>query len=210
VHYTEIPRHPLGLPPGSVRAILALQVVLTFWLLLLVPEDRKVQIPLYLYFLVALVMIFFVSHGKSIAKKSDPTPSPLYLPGGSVRFLIVAGTAAVLGYLAYLHQTNPDVPNRFDRLNPTMAQLEYWKFYVGALLIGFMLGYAVRVMPFRHGYAYQSFQAWIAILAMFSLTIDMIFQVFINTTLVDKLGIGVVYWQTAVTGIVAFYYGSRS
>jgi hypothetical protein len=210
VHYTEIPRHPLGLPPGSVRAILALQVVLTFWLLLLVPEQQKVVIPLYLYFLVALVMIFFVSHGKSIARKKDPTPSPLYLPGGSVRFIIVAGTAAVIGYLTYLRQTDPDAPNRFDRLNPTMAQLEYWKFYVGALLIGFTLGYAVRVLPFQHSYAYQSFQAWTAILAMFSLTADMIFQVFINTTLVEKLGLGVVYWQTAVTGIAAFYYGSRS
>ena len=91
-----------------------------------------------------------------------------------------------------------------------MAQLEYWKYYVGGLLIGFFLGYAVRVLPFRNSYGYQSFQAWIAILAMLSLVVDMIFQVFISTTLVEKLGIGQVYWQTAVTGIVAFYYGSGS
>lgn len=210
MHYSEIPRHPLGLPPGSVRAILALQVVVTFWLLLLVPEERRVQIPLYLYFLVALVMIFFVSHGKSIARKADSTPSPLWLPGGSVRFIVVGGTLVVLGYLTYLGFTHPDAPSRFDRLNPTLEQLKDWKFYVGALLIGFFMGYAVRILPFRHGMAFQSFQAWIAMLAMFSLVADMILQVFIKTTLADNLGSGFVYWQTAVTAISAFYYGSRS
>ena len=116
----------------------------------------------------------------------------------------------MLGYLAYLGHSNPDAPSRFDRLNPTVLQFENWKHYLGGLMIGFFLGYAVRILPFQHSAAYQSFQAWIAMLAMFSLVIDMILQVFIRTTLTDKLGVGFVYWQTAVTGMVAFYYGSRS
>ncbi len=204
MHYSEIPRHPLGLPPGSVRAILAIQIVVTFWLLLLVPDEQAVQIPLNLYFLLALVMLFFVSHGKSIALKEDKTPSPLWLPGGSIRFLVIAGTAATI---AYLGVNNPE---RFSRMNPKPEQLLELKNYVAALGIGFFLGYAVRVMPFRHGWGFQSFQAWVAILAMFSLLIDLVLQVFIRTTLTERFGTGFVAWQTAVTGIAAFYYGSRS
>ena len=101
MHYSEIPRHPLGMPPGSVRAILTFQIVGLFWLLLLIPDDRAVPIPMDLYFLLAMVMIFFVSHGKSIAKKGDPTPSPLWMPGGSIRFLLLAGTAAVIAYIGF-------------------------------------------------------------------------------------------------------------
>lgn len=208
MHYSEVPRHPLGLPPGSVRAIIALQIVLTFWLLLLVPEDRKIQIPLNFYFLLMLIMIYFTSHGKSIAKKSDATPSPLWLPGGSIRFIILGGTMAVIGYALYLASADPDAPSRLQRLNPSEAQLHEWKNYLGALLIGFFLGFTVKVLPFRHGWAYLSFQAWVAILAMFSLVLDMILQTVVRTSLADKDGF--VIWQTAVTGIAAFYYGSRS
>ena len=176
MHYSEIPRHPLGMPPGSVRAILTFQIVGLFWLLLLIPDDRAVPIPMYLYFLLAMVMIFFVSHGKSIAKKGDPTPSPLWMPGGSIRFLLLAGTAAVIAYIGF------NMPERFSRLDVTAGQLAHWKNYMGALVIGFFAGFAMHLMPFRHGRAFQSFQAWIAILAMLSMVFDMILQAFIRTS----------------------------
>ena len=60
-------------------------------------------IPLNLYFLLSLVMVFFVSHGKSIARKGDATPSPLWLPGGTLRFVILAGTAAVFAFVLFEH-----------------------------------------------------------------------------------------------------------
>ena len=51
-------RYFLSLPPGSVRAILAIQIVGLFWLLLLLPPERSMPtIPLYLYFLLGLVLI---------------------------------------------------------------------------------------------------------------------------------------------------------
>ena len=31
---TVVPRPPLGLPPGSIRGLLALQIVIIFWVLL--------------------------------------------------------------------------------------------------------------------------------------------------------------------------------
>jgi hypothetical protein len=199
---TLAPRPPLGLPPGSIRGILALQIVIILWMLLLAPDDRSVPVPLNLYFLLSLVMVFFVAHGKSIARRDEPMPSPLWLPGGTLRFILLAGTAAVFAYVIYAH------PERLERLTPHPDQMKNWKYYLGALAIGFVLGYGTRILPFRHGWAFQAFQAWIAIIAMATMFLEVIFQVIINFSLADR--IDPVSWQTAVTGIVAFYYGSRS
>jgi hypothetical protein len=199
---TVAPRPPLGLPPGSIRGLLALQVTIIFWVLLLAPNENFVPIPLNLYFLLAVVMIFFVSHGKSIARRGEPTPSPLWLPGGTLRFLILAGTAAVFAFLAVKH------PDRFARLTPNPEQLENWKYYLGALGFGFVLGYGTRILPFRHSWLFQAFQAWTAIIAMAILLIHLVFEVIINTSLPNP--IDAVAWNTIVTGIVSFYFGSRS
>lgn len=196
------PRPPLGLPPGSIRGLLALQVTIIFWILLLVPNETAVPIPLNLYFLLATVMIFFVSHGKSIARKGEATASPLWLPGGTLRFLILAGTAGVFAYLAVKD------PDRFARLTPNPEQLVNWKYYLGALGIGFVLGYATRILPFRHSWLFQAFQAWSAIIAMAILLLHLVFEVVINFNLPNP--IDPVAWNTIVTGIVAFYFGSRS
>lgn len=200
---TVQPRAPLGLPPGSIRGLLALQIVAIFWMLLLVPsDDRPIPIPLNLYFLLSLVLVFFVSHGKSIARRDDPTASPLWLPGGTLRFVILAGTIAVFAYLYFKH------PDRFNRLTPSQDQMQNWGYFLGALGIGFFLGYATRLLPFRSHPIFQAFQAWIAILAMLILFLEMVFQVIINFSLTQQ--VDAVIWQTIVTGIVAFYFGSRS
>ena len=199
---TMAPRPPLGLPAGSIRGLLALQIVILFWMFLLTPAEQIVPIPLNLYFLLSLVMVFFVSHGKSIARRDEPTASPLWLPGGTLRFIILVGTAAVFAYVIYAH------PDRLARLTPRAEQLDNWKYYLGALAIGFVLGYATRILPFRHAWSFQAFQAWVAIIAMAILFLDMVFQVIINFSLTKP--IDPVMWQAVVTGIVSFYYGSRS
>ena len=200
------PRPPLGLPPGSIRGLLALQITVIFWILLLAPNEdmeRVHEIPLNLYFLLSMVLVFFVAHGKSIARRAEPTPSPLWLPGGTLRFVILAGTVAVLVYVGLNH------PDRLARLTPNPDQLrEEWKYYLAALGIGFFLGYGVRLLPFRHAWMFQAFQAWIAIIAMAVLFLHMVFEVIINVSMPEP--IKAVAWQTAVTGIVAFYFGSRS
>jgi hypothetical protein len=196
------PRPPLGLPPGSIRGLLAMQITIIFWILLLAPNENFVPIPLNLYFLLAMVMVFFVSHGKSIARRAEPTPSPLWLPGGTLRLVILAGTAAVLVYVGLNH------PDRLARLTPNPEQLPDWKYYLTALATGFVLGYATRILPFRHAWMFQAFQAWIAIIAMAILFLHLVFEVIINFSLPNA--INAVAWQTIVTGVVAFYYGSRS
>jgi hypothetical protein len=201
---TAVPtvRPPLGMPAGSVRGLLAIQIVLVFWILLLVPAEREHPVPLNMYFLLSLVMVFFVSHGKSIARRGEPTASPLWLPGGTLRFLILAGTAAVFAYVIVKY------PERLERLTPLPEQLKNWKYYLSALGLGFVLGYGTRLMPFRHAWTFQAFQAWTAIIAMAVLFLDLVFQVFINVSLPNP--VDAVAWATVVTGVTAFYYGSRS
>jgi len=202
---TAVARPPLGLPPGSIRGLLAVQITVIFWMLLLAPNEdleRIREIPLNLYFLLAMVLVFFVAHGKSIARRAEPEPSPLWLPGGTLRFLILAGTIAVLVFVGLKH------PDRLDRLTPKPESLDEWKYYLGALGIGFFLGYGTRVLPFRHAWMFQAFQAWIAIIAMAVLFLHLVFEVIVNFSVPEP--IRAVAWQTAVTGIVAFYFGSRS
>jgi hypothetical protein len=200
---TVAPRPPLGLPPGSIRGLLALQVTIIFWVLLLAPNENAVPIPLNLYFLLAMVMVFFVSHGKSIARRGEPTPSPLWLPGGTLRFLILAGTVAVLVYVGLNH------PDRLkERLTPNQDQWPNWRYYLGAVGIGFVLGYGTRILPFRHSWLFQAFQAWIAIIAMAILFLHLVYEVIISTSL--EFPVDAVAWNTIGTGVVAFYFGSRS
>src|SRR5262245_53490280 len=197
---TVAPRPPLGLPPGSIRGLLALQITVIFWMFLLAPAERAAEsggIPLNMYFLLSLVMVFFVAHGKSIARKSEPTPSPLWLPGGTIRFVILAGTAAVFAWVIVKH------PDRLELLTPGQEQLKNWKYYLAALGIGFVLGYGTRILPFRHSWILQAFQAWTAIIAMAILFLHMVFELIVSTSL--KIPVDAVAWQAIVTGIAAFY-----
>jgi len=55
---------------------------------------------------------------------------------------------------------------------------------------------------------FQAFQAWTAIIAMAILLLHLVFEVIINFSL--DIPIDAVAWQTIVTAIAAFYFGSRS
>jgi hypothetical protein len=197
----ETVRHPLGLPPGSVRGVLSLLIVIQFWLLLMLPDSKKVPIPLNLYLLMSLVGLFFVSHGKTIGHGS--VPSPLYLPGGTLRLIIFGGTAAVVGYIYANH------PERLtDRLQLDPGQLANWPYLVGAYVGGFAVGYIFRHMPFRNNWLFQSFVAWMSLLAMALLFIEIFLRAFVQSTLKEQLDLKV--WEAIVTAITTCYFGTRS
>jgi hypothetical protein len=196
-------RQPLGLPAGSVRGILALLIVIQFWILLLLPDSMAVRVPANLYLLLSFVALFFVSHGRSIAAAVDPEPSPLHLPGGTLRIIIFGGTALVVGYV---------IANMPDRLNTRLrlsdSQMDHWPIIIGAYVGGFTLGYFFRVMPFRHHWVFQSFLAWIAIIAMALLLIEIVIQAFIRPTLREQFDLPT--WEAVVTGVTSVYFGTRS
>src|SRR5205085_1678500 len=156
-----VPRHPLGLPQGSVRAVLSLAIVGLFWLLLLLPADRDVQIPLYLYFLLGLVLLFFASHGRSIDPEGGSHRSPLGLPRGSIRGIILLGTMAVVAWCIH-----SDRDLLIARLTPSTQQLPHWPYLLGALLGGFFLGWIIRLGPWKGVYWFQDLQEWISLIAI--------------------------------------------
>ena len=200
---TPVMRHPLGLPPGSVRAAMSLTIVGLFWLLLLMPPDRDVQVPLYLYFLLGLVLLFFTSHGHSIAPHGSGHKSPLGLPKGTIRAIIFLGTAAVVGWCI-----NSDRALLLQRLTPSNQSLTQWPYLLLALVGGFFLGWLIGLGPWKRVYWFQDIQAWLSLIAMGLLGIDIVIRLFINPNMERDFDLPL--WEELLVGVVAFYFGVRS
>jgi hypothetical protein len=195
-------RHPLGLPPGSVRAVLALMIAGLFWLLLALPDEYPEKVPLFVYVLLALVFLFFGSHGHTIGSHITGH-SPLYLPRGILRALLLLGTAAVIGWLYYLH------PERLtSRLTPDANHLDQWPALLVSAFGGFAVGYVVRKGPWRHSAGFQDLLATVSLLAMLGLVAETILIVFIKSTTVQHMDLST--WEAILTAVVAFYFGARS
>src|SRR5262249_19319121 len=156
-------RPPLGLPPGSVRAVLALLIGGLFWGLLLF-SDKAEEIPLYLYFLLSLELVFFVAHGHTIGPEATAQASPWWLPRGFFRLVIVAGFLASIGWRLY---QNPEA--LLQRLTPSPDQLRQWPYLLLALSGGFALGRLLRLGPWRRTPAFQDILAWVSLVAMLAL-----------------------------------------
>jgi hypothetical protein len=197
-------RHPLGLPAGSVRALLAMMVAALFWTLLLIPEDKGFGIPLFLFFLTAMVLLFFFSHGKSIS--ADPNQAPPFgLPRGTFRVLIVLGTAAVLGFYVYRYNQSP-----LPRLVPKPDQLDQWPGLLIAMAAGLGGGYLIGRGPWKRSAFFQDFNAWVSLLAMIGLVIETVIVLFINPNLRQDHKVDLTLWESILTGVVSWYFGVRS
>lgn len=200
---TPVLRHPLGLPAGSVRAVMSLTIVGLFWLLLLMPPEKDVQIPVYLYFLLGLVLLFFTSHGHSIAPHGTTHKSPLGLPKGSIRAIIFLGTAAVIGWCM-----KSDRALLLERLTPSGQSLTQWPYLLLSMMAGFFLGWLIGLGPWRGVYWFQDIQAWLSLIAMGLLGIDIVIRLFINPNMERDFDLPL--WEEILVGVVAFYFGVRS
>ncbi len=195
---TSVTRHPLGLPAGSIRAIIALTIASSFVVHLLLTNQ---PIPLYLYFLLALVPPFFTAHGTSIG--ADPTePSPLYLPRGLIRILISLGTLAAVGYFIFLNEGS------IKGLAPAANDLNAFPNYLIAMVAGLLVGMLVGKGPWRKLPAFQDIQAWISIVALLALGTELVIDLVVRKRLTDA--IDPVTWNTALIAILSFYFSSRS
>lgn len=197
-------RHPLGLPPGSVRAVLALMIAGLFWLFLALPDTfpAEEKVPLFLYVLLALVFLFFGSHGHTIGRHLTGH-SPLYLPRGMLRATLLLVTAAEIGWLYYAH------PERLvNRLTPAADHLKQWPSLLISAFGGFAVGYVVRKGPWRQSAGFQDILATVSLLAMLGLVIETILVVFIKSTTVQTMDLST--WEALLTAVVAFYFGARS
>ena len=204
-------RQPLGLPTGSVRALLAFMVFGTIWAILLLPEIRPgvrpAAIPLYLYYLMFLILGHYFgmrAHHAATAPRQSP---PLHLPRGSLRLLFIVGFAAVLGW-GFYH--DPDFGNH---LVPAAGDQPYLMAVVlGAFFIGIIVGRVgnrLFVGPGGVSPWFQDLLAWISILAMLGLGIDFMIRLFINPTL-QAGPLDLPFWEGTLASVVAFYFGVRS
>ena len=119
--------HALGLPSGSIRALLAILIFATTWGLLVLRPSREV--PDYLRDLLFIIMGHYFAARRWSDQGDEPGPPPLYLPRGSVRLILIAGCVAVALVLFQRGQlTTP-------RENPGVVTL----LLVGGFLLGVVL-----------------------------------------------------------------------
>lgn len=191
-------RHPLGLPAGSIRAILSIGIVAAFLVFLCHPQATHV--PLYIQFMTFGLFLFFASHGRTIGTDGR---SPLFLPRGTLRFLLVVAMIGGVGWEWY-----QDPAALISRLKPGATELEAWTTLFGAALGGFFLGWLVAHGPWRTAPAFQDFMAWFALIALLLVVVEAFWLGFIDhkAALMDNRP----QWEALLLAVVSFYFGTRS
>jgi hypothetical protein len=204
--------HALGLPAGSIQALLAVLVFATVWGMLLVRPSQEV--PDYLSDLMFVIMGHYFATRKRSAAIGIPGdevgPPPLYLPRGSIRLILAAGSAAVA---VVLYQRG--VLTRIDR-NPGVTTL----LLIGGFLFGVILNTLVgwwRSRVNRGHRAIEDIQALVAVgagLALVALVWNRLFPV-VPADEVDAVfkgwgHLGRLGPEHLLAAVIGFYYGSRS
>lgn len=205
-------RHALGLPAGSVRALLACAVLGLLWAIVLRYQyggvslaQQKLPLPfIYLQYLMILILAhFFAAHGSTIGPPHISTRSPLGLPRGSIRFLLLVG---YLGLAVYLFYKQPEF--EFPTSGPYIL-------LIGLLITGFFLGHILdrfmRVVG--RGQApdwFTDFEAWIALIAIMGMGVLLIVYLFINPSVSDQYKIDMPTVEAVLAAVVGFYFGARS
>jgi hypothetical protein len=199
-------RHALGLPAGSVRAAHVLGIVALICAIILIPSRNIVEIPPYLVYLLFLMLgHYFAAHGVTIATREDPSPSPLYLPGGVVRFLIIVALVGCIGWQLY-----SDPERLKEQYEKSLTALQNEPYMPLVILGAFIFGVIVRSIVGRTNppAAWQDFEAWISLIALLMLAIAALIHLGINVTLPENLHLPT--WEACVGGVIAFYFGERS
>jgi hypothetical protein len=207
----RLPRHALGLPAGSVRGFLAFGVLGLLWLLTLSPvlghkplaEAKLPTVFVYLQILMVLILAsFFAAHGATIGPRVSEG-SPLGLPRGTVRGLLLFG---YLGLAAYLYHTGLkfEFGETSDFIRLLLLVLSC--FLLAHVLTGVVRALSGGILPPW----FQDIQAWVAILAMFALGILLLIQLFINPSLPEDKKLDLPLLDAILAALVAFYFGARA
>jgi hypothetical protein len=205
----QYPRHALGLPAGSIRALLAIGILCYLWLLLIVPTkdgtpvlERAPTSFVYLQVLMVLILAhFFSAHGKTIGSNVS-RHSPLGLPRGSVRFLLLGG---YLGLAVYAYQRH----EKFQMPDTAPILL-----VLAVLITAFLCGNWITGMV-THWWGkvpawFQDIQAWFALMGLFVLGIIFIIRFVINASMPFEKQLSPDIMEAILAGVVGFYFGARS
>jgi len=193
------PRHPFGLPMGSVRGFMSLLICAFFWLVLLWPGEQIARPLLGHFFLLFLVLLAFASsHGA--VEKGEMTFLPWLM-----RVLFVGGTVLVVAYALVR------VPEHLQtRLTPDPVELKnWWGPFMAIMLSSFAAGNLLRFLLGRNNVVFMSLRAWLSVVGMVMLAIE--FALFLISISSDqKMDDFLRYWQALELGIVSAYFGARA
>jgi hypothetical protein len=199
-------RYALKLPAGSVRAIHVLALVGLICAIILIPGNKTIP-PYLIYLLFLMLGHYFAAHGVTIATRDDPAPSPLYLPGGTVRFFIVIALVGCVGWKLY---DNPQ--GLIDQFKASLELLKNEPFLPLVILGGFLLGVIVRSILARitPPAAFHDIEAWVSLMAMIAIVVAGMIHLVIEPSLEWEEKLYLPVWESFVGGVVAFYFGERS
>ena len=200
--------HALGLPSGSIRALLAILVFATVWGLLLIQPTEEV--PEYLSGLLFIIMGHYFAVRRRAPEAEEPGPPPLFLPRGSVRLLLLGGSVAVAGLLFQ---------------NGQLTSLEQNRGVVTLLLVGgFLLGVAMGALTawwrdrgHQPPRVIEDVRAVVSLAAgglLVFLVLNRLFLI-VSPTQIDEffkpwVHVGRLGPEHILGAIVGFYFGSRS
>ncbi|MCZ2342323.1 MAG: hypothetical protein LC104_11075 [Bacteroidales bacterium] len=194
------PRHPFGLPLGTIRGCLSLLIVGFFWVVLLWPESQPAKPMLGHYFMMALVLLSFSPYSQAGARPAD---GPQFLPF-LLRWSTVIGTILVISFIAVQY------PHRLDRLTPNPAQFQaWWGPFLATTAGGFAFGKGIRHMLGLTSPLFTTLRSWLSVVAMLMLALEMVFFMAVTTVENNTESFGH-YWQAFELAIVSAYFGTRA
>lgn len=199
---TEEPfRYPLGLPSGSVRAMLTMIVVAVTCSDIL--NGRKVDLVWAETLMVTLAHYFtsrrFIQLTPEMLRRLETEgivpkePAPLYLPRGTIRFAIFGAFAAVFAYQFRQGQLTDPKTNTFPIFVTLLA------YFAGTTLRGFLNWW-------YRGRLNQSSRWWADTQAVVVLT------ALITTSLLQIIGqqhLAPLWLEHITMAMVLFYFGAR-
>jgi len=187
--------HALGLPAGSVRALLALGVDGTVSGLII--RDPAKPLPDHLESLLFVVIgHYFAARGQAVTNP-DNGPPPLFLPRGSVRLLLIAALVTV-GVLVFRQ-------DGIQALRGLFTLILAFAFLLGLLLARIARWVARRrTSPSRW---FADLQAIVGLSAIGALALQVFIGVFPGP---ESLGLGNLGVEQGLAGLIGFYFGARS
>ena len=195
------PRHPFGLPLGTVRGFLSLLICGFFWVVILSPAADAPQPLLAHYFMLILVLLVFSPYAKGTVPEDEGSR---WLPR-LFRWLVVAGTLAVV---ALAGVRNPDLLKH--RLTPLPAEVQdWWVPMLATVAAAFAAGQGLRVLLGRDNPVFQTLRAWLSVAGMLMLLGEITFWVLIAGA-DHKPEEFVHYWQAFDLAFIAAYFGTRA
>ena len=200
--------HALGLPSGSIRALLAILIFATTWALLILRPS--LEVPDYVRDLLFIIMGHYFAARRRSDQGDEPGPPPLYLPRGCVRLILVAGSVAVALVLYQRGQlTRPQE-------NPGVVTL----LLVGGFLLGVVVNAvsdSLRERGHRPPRLAEDVKALVAVSAAAILIVLVLNRPLVyfppeqvDAILAPWVLVGRYGPEHILAAVVGFYFGSRS